>query len=297
MSLPQPQRLAPGLWRLGGHHIPAFLIRSQGQAALFEVGISQGARLVLEQLDWLGVAREEVGWLILSHAHSDHATGQQALLRGLPRAVLLMSPASRRHLAKSGTLEQFAEEDVFTGREIARREGFGSAPEPVTSLLPGRVETVELGQALAVGDLSLEFLAGRGHAPGALLAWLPQAGAILASDSAGFLVEGRPQFPLFFVSYAQYQETVARLRSLGARVLAPGHQQSLQGEAVDRYLAALAADMEEFREQVRRRIQSRSQQEVAQEIFTRYYEKELAIYPPESIRECCRILVRRSLED
>jgi glyoxylase-like metal-dependent hydrolase (beta-lactamase superfamily II) len=156
---------------------------------------------------------------------------------------------------------------------------------------------VDAGRGLAVGDLRLELLPGRGHAPGALLGWLPQPGAILASDSAGFLVEGRPHFPLFFVSYAQYQETVARLRGLGAGVLAPGHQEYLEGVRVDRYLGDLAAHLAEFREQIRRRARSRPPEELAGEVFRKYYEKELAIYPPQSIRECCRILVDRSLED
>ncbi len=297
MIRPEPQQLAPGLWRLGGHHIPAFLIRSRGRAALFEVGISAGASLVLAQLDHLGVAREEVDWIILSHAHSDHATGQQALLAGLPRAALVMSPASRRHLAKPGTLERFAAEDDFTGREIARREGSQFSPRPVESLLPRKVHAVEEDQELGVGDVTLRFLPGRGHAPGALVGWLPRWGVILASDSAGFVMQGRPQFPLFFVSYTQYQETVSRMRELGPEVLAPGHQECLRGPRVERYLAELARDLARFRDDIRRQARRRSQDELVQEIFARYYEKELAIYPPESIRECCRILVRRSLED
>ncbi len=297
MMPPEPRQLAPGLWRLGGHHIPAFLIRSQGRAALFEVGISAGAPLLLAQLDHLGVAREEVGWLILSHAHSDHATGQQALLASLGRARLLMSRASRRHLAKPGTLEQFAAEDAFTGREIARREGSSLVPRPVDSLLPGPVQTLEPDQELAVGDISLRFLSGRGHAPGALWAWLPRWGAILASDSAGFVVEGRPQFPLFFASYTRYRQAVLHMQELEPEILAPGHQQCLSGPRARDYLAALVEDMEQFRAEMRRRARAGSLQELGYEVFQRYYRKELAIYPPQTIRECCHILVRRSLED
>ncbi len=293
-----PRQLAPGLWRLGSHHVASYLMAGGERAAIFEVGVGATAPLVLAQVDSLGLARQRVEVVVLSHAHADHATGQAALLAGLPRAELLLSSASRDFLAKPGTAQRYAAEDGHTSPQVAGREGLAGGPWPLGPLLPGRPRVVAPGDELDLGGLRLRLMAADGHVPGGLICHLPEVGALLASDSAGFCARGRPGFPLYFVSHAQYLDTLATLAELGAGVLGLGHQDCFQGPAVAAFLGETRELLERERQSIRRgRAQGRDEEELASAIFRRYYLDELTVYSPENILACCRLLVRRSLEE
>ena len=209
-----PQRLSASVWRLGTHHLPAFLIQGGHGCALFETGVSATAPVVLEQLKSLGVDFSLIKWVILSHAHSDHATGQAGLMNALNSAVLLLSAQSAAYLAKPATAAEFAKEDAFTSAAVARLMGQNQAPVPAAELLPGPWQSLEAGESLDLGGLEMEFLSAEGHVPGGLVAWLPAEGVLLASDSAGFCAGGRPDFPLYFTSYGEYMENLRALRGL-----------------------------------------------------------------------------------
>lgn len=190
-----PAKLAPGLWRLGTYHVAAFLVRGRQGACLFEVGVSGTVATILAQLDSLGLDREEVRWVVLSHAHADHATGQAGLLAGLPRATLLLTAASQKYLAKPSTAEKFAIEDAYSNRALARAGDPADTAAHPGELLPQPWQVVEPGFELDLGDLTLRLLAAEGHVPGGLTALVPQLAAVLASDSAGFVTRRPPGFP------------------------------------------------------------------------------------------------------
>jgi len=293
-----PRTLAPGLHRLGSYNLACFLVETAETALLFETGMSLLAPLILAQLDELGVPREKIRWVVHSHAHSDHSTGQAALLGALPRAGLLLSPASLKHLSKPSTAEGFADEDHFTRRrleELGMLPG-GPLPQPLP-LVPQRHRTVEPGEVLDLGGLNLELRSAAGHAPGGLLAWLPELGAFLASDSAGFHMAARPNYPLYFTGYHEYQQTLAEILRLQPELLCLGHQGWFRGDEARRYLEALSAHLAFEHAGIRRRHRrGEDEDSLARRLMERYYHDELAIYPRDVLWYCCRLLVRRSLE-
>lgn len=294
-----PRQLGPNLWRLGEHHLCLYLIRDQGQAALYEVGLSCTTPLVLAQLALLGLAPEDVAWVILSHAHSDHSAGAGGLLEGLPRARLVMTAKSRKLLARASTLARFSADDEFSGAEVVRRAGLegartwpGLAPPPRE-----RLHLMEAGESLMVGGQKVELLPGKGHAPGGLLAWLPDQGALLASDSAGFRHPQGPGFPLYFVSYPDYMDTLEDIAARRPAVLGLGHQGALAASQAARYLEASRNHLADYHRQVGRRFgQGHGQKAIQDWLFETFYHHELTIYSPANIGYCCGLLVRRSLQ-
>lgn len=292
-------RLSASVWRLGTFHLPCFLIKGKDGCALFEVGVSATAPVVLEQLKQLGVEYGRIKWVILSHAHSDHATGQAGLMAALDSAALLLSSASAEDLATSSTAAEFAQEDAFTSAAVRRLMGqnHDAPPSSAADLLPKPWQTVEAGQSLDVGGLKIEFLGAEGHVLGGLLAWLPAEGVLLASDSAGFCASGRPGFPLYFISYPDYFENIKALRALNPKVLALGHQNWFTGEDVGRYLDSLLRHLEnEHQETLSRAAAGETLKAQARRVLERYYQGELAIYPEKAMAEACRYLVKRDLE-
>lgn len=300
-GLIMPLRLSDRVWRLGCYHVPVYLVRGDECSALFEVGITATVPLILAQLASLGVPLEEMRYLVLSHAHSDHATGQSGLMVALPSAHLVLSEGSRRFLSKPTTAGAFEVEDAFVSQEVGRRESlseFGPSPD-ATPLLPDRLHVAAPGDHLQVGGAQVHLLAADGHAPGGLLGHLPEEGVVLASDSAGYCTAAAgPAYPMYFVSYRAYQDTLAWLLKLNPSVLGLGHQLCLQGQAIAEYLTRTTQLLADEREAIRRGYANGLDPEnLAMELFARYYRDELTMFPPASALRGCRLLVHRSLED
>lgn len=293
----EPERLSQSVWRLGSYHSVVYLLRGQGRSALFEAGVAAVAPLVLAQLAGLGVPREEVGQVVISHAHADHAGGQAALLAGLPRARLVLSEASRQFLAKPATAARFALEEPFTSHEVARRDGLALPCPSCLPLLPPPLEEVSPGHVLDLGGLEAVLLEAPGHAPGGLICQVPQEGVVLAADSAGFCTRGRAGFPLYFVSHRQYMASLAAIAADRPAALGLGHQDCFRGAAASAYLAATRDNLEREHLAILKGLRAgRDPRSLAQDIFDRYYQDELTAYPADSILNCCRLLVRRSRE-
>lgn len=293
-----PSRISQRVWRLGAYHIAVFLVRGDDACALFEVGISATVDLVLRQLESLNMRPEEVTRLILSHTHSDHATGQIGLLSRLPRARLVLSAASRKHLSKKITFGEFTAEDAFTSREVVKKEGItGWSGKTFDALLPERGKRQEVAENVRLDDVGLDLITDQGHAPGALIGWVPSDGVLLASDSAGFVSRKKPHLPLHFASYPLYIAALGKFRSWEPHGVCPGHQHWFTGSAATSYLVTLTRHLEAEHEGILRAHKSgMDEQRIAGELFRRYYGNELSVYTPDSILECCQLLVRRSLE-
>ena len=98
----------------------AYLIVQDGRAAFVDNGTKDALPRLLGALDVLGVARDAVDHVIVTHVHLDHAGATGLLMRELPRATLVVHPRGARHLnARTGR---------FRGANSGARPLFGKAP-------------------------------------------------------------------------------------------------------------------------------------------------------------------------
>ena len=82
----------------------AHLIEHEGRAAFVDVGTNHSVPRLLAALGELGIAREAVELVLLTHVHLDHAGGAGALLRELPNARAVIHPRGAPHLAEPARL-------------------------------------------------------------------------------------------------------------------------------------------------------------------------------------------------
>ncbi|MCB2186680.1 MAG: MBL fold metallo-hydrolase [Deltaproteobacteria bacterium] len=297
-----PRELAPGLWRLGSYHLPVYLVEGARRAALVEVGGYGTPALVAAQLAATGVRPEEVGLVVLTHAHSDHVAGWPGLLARFPAARLVLTAGAQGLLAKPAIRESFHRQAAFTAPLVGQRDGIAPAgdwPESLPELPAARLLLAAPGQELDLGGGSLRLMAAAGHDPDGLTLFLPRERALLCSDSCGLVTAGGPGMPLFFVSLTAYLAQMAELAALDPAHLLPGHQQTLSGPDVPDYLGLVQGQLARIHTRVREHCRGggeAAREEMADWIFARYYHGEMTVYEPRTIRGTCSLLVRRVLE-
>jgi glyoxylase-like metal-dependent hydrolase (beta-lactamase superfamily II) len=76
----------------------AYLVIENGRGAFIDCGTNYAVPRMLEALDEVGLAPEDVDWLVLTHVHLDHAGGAGELLVHLPNAKVVVHPRGARHM-------------------------------------------------------------------------------------------------------------------------------------------------------------------------------------------------------
>jgi glyoxylase-like metal-dependent hydrolase (beta-lactamase superfamily II) len=133
------------------------LVVDDGRAAFVDTGAAPAAPRLLAALDELGIAREQVDYLFLTHVHLDHAGGAGQLIRALPNAKAVLHPRGAPHLIDPAKL--IAGSIAVYGAELYRQLYGELIPIPAE-----RVLVVEDRQRLGLGHRTFEFIDAPGHA-------------------------------------------------------------------------------------------------------------------------------------
>jgi glyoxylase-like metal-dependent hydrolase (beta-lactamase superfamily II) len=80
------------------------VIEHGGRAAFVDVGTNHSVPRLLAALAELGIARDAVDWVLLTHVHLDHAGGAGVLIRELPSARAVIHPRGAPHMADPARL-------------------------------------------------------------------------------------------------------------------------------------------------------------------------------------------------
>jgi glyoxylase-like metal-dependent hydrolase (beta-lactamase superfamily II) len=91
--------------RMGGYDqiTAGYLIRGE-RPCLVETGAARSAPEVVRALDALGVGREDLATIVVTHIHLDHAGGVGDLAAAYPNARVVVHEAGARHLADPSRL-------------------------------------------------------------------------------------------------------------------------------------------------------------------------------------------------
>lgn len=284
-----PERLAEGLWVLGNSFFNLYLVRGKTASALVETGISATADEVIGQLEKLGVKPDT---LIVTHPHPDHINGLDALRERYPEACVVIGPGAREFLAHPRTEAALVAEDRFMV-EFLESRGYRPGRPPIGR--PPSVDGARVAgdnETLDLGGVTLRFLHVGGHAIGNILVHVPELQALMAADSLGFRIPSIGFFPIFFTGYTDYMATIDRLEALEPRILCLAHQGPLMGQDARKAFRDAREATRSLFEEIRH--DPRNEDALIQDLYPRFYRDELALYTPENIIGCCRLIIRRS---
>lgn len=162
MERPRLQRHPDGITAVDTEYMhpglaAAHIIEHAGRAAFVDTGTTHSVPRLLAALDELGIARDAVDYVIVTHVHLDHAGGAGRLMQALPQARAVLHPRGAPHMIDPAKL--IAGSMAVYG-EARYRELYGElVPIPAE-----RVVTTHDGQRLSLAGRELEFLHTPGHA-------------------------------------------------------------------------------------------------------------------------------------
>lgn len=202
----QPFRILGNVHYVGTAGISAYLITGPDGHVLIDGGMEESAPRIAANIRARGFRLEDVRYILINHAHWDHAGGLAELKR-LSGARLIASAADAPDLA--------------LGRNPYRDDVGGFAPVGVDRIV-GEGDTVRLG------DLALTAHMTPGHTKGCTSWTLPvtqegRAYRVLFACSlsvAGQRLVGDARYP---EAAADFRATFARLRALRADVFLAFH--------------------------------------------------------------------------
>lgn len=225
MTTPDIAGIEPGIHQIDHRFldvpgvIASYLVVDGDEVALIETGPTTTVETLLAGIAAAGVDPEAVTRVLVTHIHLDHAGAAGVLLRRLPRARLYVHEVGAPHLVDPSRLLISAAR--IYGDQMERLWG-EILPVPAE-----RVEVVTDGTEIAIGRRILRALDTPGHANHHLAFHEPDAGIVFTGDVAAVRLAGtdyvRPPTPPPELDLEKWMESVARLRSLGARRLALTH--------------------------------------------------------------------------
>ena len=133
------------------------LVVDEGRAAFVDTGAGPAAPRLLAALDELGIAREQVDYLFLTHVHLDHAGGAGQLMQALPNAQAVLHPRGAPHLIDPARL-------IAGSIQVYGEARFRQLYGEIIPIPAERVLVVEDGQRLQLGSRTFEFIDAPGHA-------------------------------------------------------------------------------------------------------------------------------------
>jgi len=138
-------------------HAAAHIVQHAGRAAFVDVGTNDSVPYLLAALDSLGIRRDAVDYLLLTHVHLDHAGGAGRLMRELPSAVAVLHPRGAPHMIDPAKL-------VAGSQAVYGEERFHRLYGEIVPIAAERVQTTRDGDRLSLAGREFEILHTPGHA-------------------------------------------------------------------------------------------------------------------------------------
>jgi glyoxylase-like metal-dependent hydrolase (beta-lactamase superfamily II) len=155
-----------------------YLLEAGEQVAIIEAGSYYSVERILKVLQQRGWDRSEVSHVILTHVHLDHAGGAGWLMQELPNATLIVHPYGARHMIEPARLEAGT-------RVVFGNDNFDAMYGSLVAVAEERVQTMQDGDELMVGQRKLKFMDTPGHARHHFCVWDEQTRGWFTGDTFG----------------------------------------------------------------------------------------------------------------
>ena len=157
----------------------AVYVYDTDRPVVIDTGTGRNREALFETLDEIGVGREELAWILPTHAHLDHAGGAGHLAKRYQNAEVVVPEKGVRHLVDPDALV------AGTKSAVEDQWRYYADPEPVPA---DRICGLADGDRIDLGDRELVVHEAPGHAPHHAMYHEPDADVVFTADAAGIYV-------------------------------------------------------------------------------------------------------------
>ncbi len=220
----------------------ACYLRTAGdECAFIEAHTAHALPRLLAALAAQGKEPEDVRWVVVTHAHLDHAAGASALLAACPKATLVAHPRTAKNLIDPARLIEGATA-VYGAARFAELYG------TVTAIPKERVLVLGDGESIELGDATLTAWNTSGHAYHHFIVDDPATDTVFTGDTFGLVYPALQKHGLFALPSTsptgfnadEAQKSLDKVLSLGRRFVCPTHYDAHENPA------AIAAQVRRF---------------------------------------------------
>lgn len=151
-----------------------------GECAFVEAHTAHALPRLLAALRSHGKKPEDVRYVVVTHAHLDHAAGASALLGACPNATLLAHPRTAKHLADPTKL-------VASATQVYGPERFEKLYGKIDPIAPSRIRSLADNETFDLGGATLQALHTSGHAWHHLAVDDPTLETVYTGDTFGLV--------------------------------------------------------------------------------------------------------------
>jgi glyoxylase-like metal-dependent hydrolase (beta-lactamase superfamily II) len=186
----------------------------------------------MKSLQDAGRRPEQVRWIIITHAHLDHAAGASALVAACPNATLVAHPRAARHMVSPQKL-------IDGATAVYGAERFKALYGTVEPIAASRVRALEDGESIELGGSQLTVWHTAGHANHHFVVDDPATQTVYTGDAFGLVypdLQKHGRFALPSTSPTNFDAELARVSldkvlSLAERFVCPTHYDAYEDPA------------------------------------------------------------------
>jgi glyoxylase-like metal-dependent hydrolase (beta-lactamase superfamily II) len=220
------------------------------ECAFIEAHTAHALPRLLAALEAQGKRPEDVRWVVVTHAHLDHAAGASALLAACPKATLVAHSRTAKHLIDPERLVAGA---TAVYGEARFRELYGT----ISAIPKERVLVLGDGESVELGDAKLTAWNTSGHAYHHFIVDDPALETVYTGDTFGLVYPALQRHGLFAIpstsptgfNAEEARRSLAKVLSLGERYVCPTHYDAHEGAA------AIAAQVGRFVDRAERWVE------------------------------------------
>ncbi|MFB6107263.1 MAG: MBL fold metallo-hydrolase [Haloplanus sp.] len=150
--------------------------------AVVDTGLGTHVDRVVDAIESVGIGRDELEYVLPTHVHLDHAGGAGFLVEEFPNATVLTHEIGVPHLRDPSRLV------AGTKAAVGDRWRHYVEPRPVPE---DRIEGLRGGDAVDLGDRTLDVMHAPGHAPHQICFHDDGDDALFTADAAGIWLSWR----------------------------------------------------------------------------------------------------------
>jgi glyoxylase-like metal-dependent hydrolase (beta-lactamase superfamily II) len=161
-GLPRLTKFADGITAVDTEYVrpqmdASHVVIAGSRAAIVDTGPNTAVPLILAALEQLGVGRDAVDYLFLTHVHLDHAGGAGALMRELPGATAVVHPRGAPHMIDPAKL-------IAGTRAVYGDELYSKLYGEILPIARERIAIAQDGQKFELAGRVFECVHTPGHA-------------------------------------------------------------------------------------------------------------------------------------